>query len=352
MEGGLKGLARPTLEEERQLALIDRARGWKRARLISDDQAKQIQVQLISSWKQGSLLSRIAFFFLTSLAVGAFYGILALASLPGRGWVTAAVAIGLAELLISTKRFIHTGVEESLYLIGLYCVIFQDLAGQENKVLLLIAGASVIAGLRVLNAAFAVLGVGFALWFVWVELDPIAAGVVNAMAGVVALCLMPLPFRRPFYSSWLTGTALLSPLILWDPLRIHAETGLLYFLLILAITAAIVAFRFRIRGALLSAILSTSLVGLELSLRWSWSAEAKLMVSGLCLFMIAGLLERWLRVPRRRFTSQKLIEPDSRLLDVAAIYSAAGIASPSADVPQRQQGEGGFGGAGASGDYK
>jgi len=351
---------RPTPDEERRLALIQRVRGWKRARLIDDDQARQIQTHLASPWKHGSLLSRIAFFFLTSLAVGALYGIVDLADLGAEGWVTAAVAIGLAELLISTRRFIHTGVEEGLYLTGLCCLIFSVRSGQEEEAALLLAGASVIAGLRVLNGWFVVLGVAFGLLYLWFEFDPLVCGVVSMITGVIALYLLRVPFRRPLHSSWLAGTALLTPLMVWGSLKITVwgwgttgtDTSLLYCLAALAVAATIVALMFRLRAALFSAILSTGLLASELSRFFPLQVETKLMLGGFSLFVVAVLLERWLRVPRRGFTSQKLIEPDSRLLDVAAIYSAAGLASPAAEVPQRQQGEGGFGGAGASGDYK
>lgn len=342
---------RPTPEEERRLALIERARGWKRAGLIDKDQSAQIQSHLTTSWKHGSLLSRIAFFFLTSLAVGALYGILSVADLALRGWVTAAFAIGLAELLISSRRFIHTGVEEGLYLTGLFCLIFPDLAAHNEQVLLLLAGASVVAGWRVLNAWFVVLGVGFGLLYVGAEFDPIHCGVVSTIAGIVALSLLPVPFRRPFHSSWLAGTALVTPLLVWGALRIDLNISLLYGLAVLSIVAAMVTLMFRLHSALLSALLSTSLLAFELSRRLSGRVETKLMVGGAFLFVIAVLVERWLRVPRRRFTSQKLIEPDSRLLDVAAIYSAASLVSPAAEVPQRQQDDGGFGGAGASGKF-
>jgi len=345
------GPLRPTPDQERQLALMARARGWKRARLIDADQTRQIESHLTSTWKHGSRLSRVAFFLLSSLAVGSLYGIQSLADLELRGWITAAFAVGVAEILISIRRFMHTGVEEGLYLTGLFCPIFPDLAAHNEQVLLLLSFASIAAGLRVLNAWFVVLGIAFGLVYVGAEFDPIHCGLAASLAGVIALCALPFPFQRPFHTKWLTGTALLTPLVVWGALRIDVETSLLYGLAALMIAASIVTMMFRLHAALLSAILSASLLTFELVRQVDGRVETKLMLCGTMLFAIAVMIERWLRTPRGKFTSQKLIEPDLRVLDAAAIYSAAGLAAPDGESSQRQEDDGGFGGAGASGKY-
>lgn len=343
---------RPTVEEERRLAIAGRARGWKRSGWITAVQLAEIRSLLAGPWQGGTFFSRIAFFFLTLIAVGAFFGILHLARLPFRGVVTVIVCCGLAELLINKKRFYHSGVEEALYLGGLFALIFALPGPARDEGLLLFAAASLIAGWRVLNPWFVVLGAVFAVAYVYARFDELAGGNCATVLGVAALLLLSVSFRRPFHTDVVAGMAVISPLLVWLPGILLNELGVWPLLLfVIFIVAAVVTFFGRLHAALLTALVAGALLGYEFSQNFKWPGEIKLMLGGAATFAAAVFLERFLRTDRRGFTSRKALDRDMNLFDALAVPVAAQGAMPSAPEAQRSQGEGGFGGAGASGEY-
>lgn len=348
----MRGL-RPTVQEERRLVIAGRARSWKRSGWITAEQLAEIRSSLSLQWQPGSFLSRAAFFFLTMIAVGAFFGILHLARLPFRGVVMAIVCCSLAELLMIKKRFYHSGLEEALYLGGLFALIFALPGPARDEGLLLFAAASLIAGWRVLNPWFVVLGSVFVVVYVNARFNELAGGICATVLGVAALLLLSVSFRRPFHADVVAGIAVISPLLVWvTGTVLRNDLGVWPLLLfVIFIVAAVVTFLGRLHAALLTALVAGALLGYEISQNFKWPDEIKLILSGAVTFAAAVLVERFLRTDRRGLTSRKALDRDMNLFDVLAVPIAAQAVMPSAPEAQRSQGEGGFGGAGASGDY-
>jgi len=136
-----------------------------------------------------------------------------------KGYVTAVMTIGLAEYLVARKRFLRTGIEESLYISGL-CALIAGLPGKgSDEVILLFAGAFLIAGVRLANALF--IAVAPLLIVLYVAIESRDSGPAAACAlgmFVIAAVLQSRTIKRPFLSQALSIlTALLLPLgiLLW-----------------------------------------------------------------------------------------------------------------------------------------
>jgi hypothetical protein len=75
-------------------------------------------IKVESTWRTNSTILSIVFGVLTAIATLAFFGFFALGSRMVSGWMTAVMAIVVAEWLIRQLHFFGTGVEASLWLCG------------------------------------------------------------------------------------------------------------------------------------------------------------------------------------------------------------------------------------------
>jgi hypothetical protein len=128
-------------QHERNFFLRARLKG---EHLFTDAMSAQLEVP----WRTNGLLAQIAFFLLTCVALGAFYGLTHMFEIKRYGLVTGVMAIVLAEYLIGAKRWFFTGVEAALWLGGLFALISELPSSGEPEAMLVIAACAAIAATR------------------------------------------------------------------------------------------------------------------------------------------------------------------------------------------------------------
>lgn len=296
-------------------------------------------------WRTYGLLAQIVFFVLTLIGVAALYFLCEELKLPG-GVVTMLFSIVLAEYLIGVRRWLRTGVESALWIGGLFCVV-ADLPGPpRDEGLLLFAAASAIAGARVRNPLFGAVAAGFVMHYIEKRFD---AGVLAALAfatlAVIALCR---EWQRPSTEWLFIAVVLILPLVGYaeaDP-KWRATTIALYAAFgVLALMFAIVK---RHHALFFAAAIGFAVAGIELACAINVPLEAKLAAGGALLLLIALIVARVLRDRTQGFVlKEETLTGEDELLEIAATIAAA----PSQNAPEgRPQGDGRFGGAGATGD--
>ena len=368
--------ARPTPQEERWLAV---------ASALGANAAPADVTARTGGWRSTGLIARIAMFFLGLLAVGLIGGIF------GLGGTTAMLIAGLvaafaAESLARGKRLFASGIEEGLCLGGWmllagWALTLIDSFGvaAESFFPPILIGAAAAAGLRLLNPFITTMAalafVRWAGWSVaeWPVFAQVGAGIVTLVIGcalaAVALWLGGRMYERPSHDrmlDWLvaslpivsyTGSA---PWIAMDPSYLaHVGFGRwLPMVLLAALGAAmlVTALRRRRHAPLLGFM--GCVIGVALELRFAVGhlpTEAWLIGYGLAALAAGVVLDRYLREPRKGFTSQPLSDRESPL-DVLQTAGAAVLTHTSQSAaPQPEAsvagGGGRFGGGGASGSY-
>jgi hypothetical protein len=329
-----------TVAEERTRLLRDRleSAGLKRAAAALP----------ASSWRTHGLILQIVFFGLTCAGLAAFYFLLEELDVPQTEIITGCVALALAEYLIRARRWFGTGVEAALWIGGLFSFITAlPSSGSPEKFLVLMAAAA-IAGVRVRNPFFGALAA--ILLIVYFEekanLGVIAAFVVAASA-VIALLRT---WQRPS-TEWLWVLIVIAAPIAgraqadaqWRDLTI--TLFLAYGLIVLAIAIRAKHHALFISGGLAIAIAATDLARLSTA-----PAEAQLALAGALLLGGSWLLSRALRDRTAGIvtTPASLTSFD----DTFELMATANLPQQEFESASgRAQGDGGFGGAGATGSY-
>lgn len=369
------GFARPTPSEERWLAVAESLRG----RLPADVIAART-----GGWRSTGLLARIAMFVLGVLAValiGAIFGLGGTTAMLLAG-VIASVA---AEALARGKRLFASGIEEGLclggwlLLAGWVLTLCSDFGMQVEAVFppVLIAAAAAV-GLRLLNPFITtVAAIAFVRWAGWEVAQWPVFGRVGAaipmlvLGGAIALVALwrsSRPVTRPSHDRMLDWLVAALPLasytgsvawVMFDPMyATQSGSGRWVVLLLLAaigVTMLLAGIRRRRHAPLIGFI--GCLIGMALELRFitGVSTEGWLIACGLIALATGIALDRYLREPRRGFTSQRVSERESPLdilqtAGAAVLTHGSNSALPQPETPVTGGG-GRFGGGGASGSY-
>ena len=341
----------PSVAEEQRIALAGKVGGWERAKVISPAERAALVEWAATPWRVYKLPLRIGLFALTWFAAGSVAGLFFLALEEIGPMIIGVTAIALAEWLIRGKRFFRTGVEEGLWIVGVFMILFQlgRFGLDDEKVMIAIAAIAILlAGVRLLNVPIAL--VGLAVGVIWVgvateaSLPPaIALGVIGAVAAALHLR----PIERPFWSALTGWTSALAPPLVWAILLLDHKLEAVIWVAIATVVWLVTGIAFRSRALLAGGWLSLFALGYDLSERTRLLPEAKLVIGGALLFVAAVVLEKWLRTPRRGFTSIPL--DDESLEGALQLVGVAAIAP--GPLPEGREGGGGFGGAGASGEY-
>jgi hypothetical protein len=345
-------------DEERARALRSRVKSWREDGLIDRDRQRILLERLATPpWRSNGLLASIVFFILTGI------GIAALAAFFDEIEVSQAIAgvlaIALAEVLIRKKHWWGTGVESALWLGGLFACIFALPGEGKPEALLLFAAASIIAGVRVRNPLFSALAAIFVVVYLgakqW-EMAALAAGVAVSLIAVEALRR---EWQRPS-TEWLWIALLLTMPVtaylvgfnqrswsVWTPSTLAiAVYGALAVLFLAA------GIRLRHHAPFIASALCAVIVANEIHDLFDYPVEARLAVAGAVLLAAAWAISRALRDRTTGFvlTPSKLTGADD-LLEIGATLVTAPATNQPAPAEGRVQGDGGFGGAGATGDY-
>jgi len=352
----------PTAEEERADAMRDAARGWAREGFITAEDRQSIDNLFASSWRSSSRLAAVVFFFLTLLAMGGVFGLFALGgSAAGAGFVTGLGFLAAAELLIRVQRLAGYGIESALWIGGLFALLATLPHTGDPEALLICAAACALAGWRVRNAYFGTIAIALVIIYLAVKLErpqlfwqstaSDVAVVVTCLAGAALLRRWQRPStERLFAVTVVVMPALAYVLGTWytsDDIVVTAEFALL------AAVSAIVGLATRQRPLLLSAAVSTIVVGITVEIQ-NWS-EWELMTAGALFVAVAVVVSRLLRTKTTGITATKAVATpyDTAMLVggtlVATSQTASADAATSAPAPQTGGGE--FGGAGASGSF-
>jgi uncharacterized membrane protein len=313
--------------------------------LLNDTLAAQLEVP----WRTNGLLGQAAFFVLTCVAIGAFYGLLNVLDIEPEGVITGVAAIVLAEYLIGSRRWFFTGVEAALWIGGVFSLISElPSKGTPESMLVLAAGAA-IPGARVRNPLFGALAAIFIMFYAEKRLDlGVLCALVIALIGCIALLRT---WQRP------TTEALWIALTLVMPIagRFNADrdwrntTIVLYAIFgIIALSLAIVR---RHHAHFLAAIIAFAIAGADIAEKITAAEEAKLAVAGVLLLAIAFAISRTLRDHTHGFVLTPIQLTPFDAAEIAATLAAQPSAPAPAAEPAPVSGGGNFGGAGASGDY-
>jgi hypothetical protein len=350
---------RPSVDEERWLALAARLPAVRDGRSIAESSGH---------WKAVGLMKRSALFLLGVVCAGLTFAVLELMHLPRHPWICAAALLAAAEWLIVRRRLFGCGIEEaleaaSLVIVAIYTVDFWQ-SGHESMIWLLVAAAMGIAGLRLMNPLFSTVSVIAFSAAVYELIAPpghsnpsaaLLSGGLCFSVGAVALACCVIEYRRPSYDRMVDWLVVAMPACgyLWigvggtAPSSIWLTAGLL---LAFGGAALVVGIRARLHAPLAAFLLCAGCLAYELRRISGWSLQARLMLGGGGVLLIAIVLDRWLREPRRGVTSRQLDTDVS--LDLLQLAGSAALAPQWSNGPDRFKGGGGTSsGGGASGNY-
>jgi hypothetical protein len=293
-------------------------------------------------WKTKKPLARAVFFVLTCIGMLAFYFF-------AKDLVTAVAAIALAEVLIR-KRWFFTGVEEALWIGGVFSALtLLPRSGTPESFLVMAAGAA-LAAARVRNPLFAAL-VGIFVT-VWAEERFDGGTVVAILIAASAGLFLLRTWRRPS-TEWM-GIAVLLLLPVAGRFAADAQWQRTTIGLYAAFGAGMLALALlrRHHALLLAAILGLAIATTDVLRLVRLPVEAKLAAAGAALLLAAFALTRVLRGRTTGFavTPEALTSFDDELESAATLVAAPEVTRVEVE-PAPTQGGGSFGGAGASGDY-
>ena len=302
-------------------------------------------------WRRNGWLVALVLFVLTLATVAATFWLLEVWHLR-KGWITAALAIATAEMLIRRHRFFGTGVESALWLGGLFAFIVGLPGKGSPEALLLFAVASAVAGYRVRNALFGALAAIFVItYLVARDVRGTAAG-VGLLVSVAALLLLTREIRRPS-TEWLLSALLVIPPIagaITTARPLSPVWAVAY--VIAACTCLLTALRLPAHVFFVGAgvHLAIAIGTLEAHHLLPGRPEWRMIAGGAVLLAVSAALSRVLRERTKGIviTPERLTEFD----EAVQIGGAVALQPHTEGTPTQRQGGGGtFGGAGATGEF-
>jgi hypothetical protein len=331
------------VQHERNLHLRARLKGEK---LLTDAVTAQLEVP----WRTNGILAQIVFFLLTCLALGAFYGLMHMFEWP-HGIITGVVAIVLAEYLIGARRWFHTGIEDALWLGATIALINELPSSGAPEAMLVIAAAIGLPGLRLRNPLF---GAAAAVFVMLYAEERFNLGVICALVLGLAACFALLrTWRRPT-TEWLwIALALVMPVAGRFTADEVWRTATISLYALYAAVALVLALRRPHHALFLTAMIAGAISATDLAYLLETPPELRFACSGVMLLTAVFALTRILRHRTHGFvlTPTPLTPFDETLQTAATLTLQPTHATPPAAEPQVAAGGGGFGGAGASGDY-
>ena len=340
----------PSAAEERELAMRHRFAN-----------VRTIAAGTKTSWQRSSTWIALLFFGLTLFVVAATFGFFSLISMP-KGWLTAALSIGVAELLIQQRRMFGTGIESALWIGGLFAFIFGLPSEGKPEALLVFALAAGIAGLRMRNPYFGT----FALLLVVIYLGVTAHGKSFWSGGAVLLaltltavaaCGLLRTWSRPSTDSLLAAIVVVMPLaaylcgkILTEHLLLDPAVALVFSALaVLLLSLGLLRSN---HALVIAGLVTVACVVVEIHELFLGSYEARLIAGGVLLLALTAAISRALRGRTRGIVATPVAM--TQLEQAIQMGGSVAIAHPephSPAPPDMKPGGGDFGGAGASGGF-
>jgi hypothetical protein len=345
-------------DEERARTLRARAASWREEGLIDRDRERTVVQQLATPpWRSNGLFASIVFFGLTCIGVAAFGGFFEVLDLSPA--IAGIMAIALAELLIRRQHWWGTGVESALWLAGLYTCIFALPGDGKPEAILLFAAAAIVAGVRVRNPFFGALAAILIVAYLGVKDWHFAALATGIAITLTALAALAREWQRPS-TEWLwiallvsmPPTAYLSGFAFFAWSERHPANLAIAVYGALAVVLLVAGRLLRHHAPFAAAAICAIIVAIEVRELFDYPIEAKLAGAGAFLLITSWLIHRALRDR----TAGLVITPASitgadDLLEIGATLITAPASATQPAAEGRVQGDGRFGGAGATGDY-
>ena len=302
-------------------------------------------------WRRLSIISQIALFGLTVLAIAALYWLSSEIEIP-KGWTTLILSLGVAELLILRMHFWRTGVEAALWIGGLFAFIFSLPSSGKPEAILVFVAASAIAGWRVRNALFGALALVLCTAYLITKGWPWTALAFSFVVTLAAALALTRVIRRPSNEALFEVAVIVLPIAGYVGVKGDSSADLRVVAVYAAVAVIIlaVAIRFRSRVLLIATAVFVAIAGVEARTLVPLSNEMRLILAGIAVLTTASVLMRALRGKKSGFVIA--VEGPSELqdiLDVAPVLLPVHATAPSGGGVNPQGGE--FGGAGASGNF-
>jgi hypothetical protein len=350
---------RPTAEQERWIEIASR---------LGTARSVPWAAERTEGWVQAKLITRCALFVLGAVTAALTAAVFGFTHIPGYGWIAGLVLIAAAEGLIMRRRLFGAGIEEALELAGLLMVVFQlqnhNLDLSDPRFCLLFAATLAIAAFRFLNPLFLMLSVAAVSCAIDVagtqrsgtHLPVTAAASTFCFAAAwIALWAGRIEFRRPSYDRMLDWLVVTMPLCGYLWLADHfPAVGLpahlpLWLLVPFGAAALIVGIRRRAHAPLAAFMVCIACMAYELRNATGLSLETRLILWGSAALLLSLGLGRYLRTPRRGFSSNRAAA-DDEFSDLLQVAVAGGLAPQSAHQPRAEfRGGGAIGGGGGTG---
>lgn len=333
---------RPTVDEER----------WQAVASLAG--ASDLTRARDGGWRTFNLLPRIGFFILGCILAAALWGFLALASdrhEKAAAVVAGVICIGVAEIMITWAKWFHAGLEEALHCCGLVMIAAPMVIDEnESTILTALAIVAAVAAFRLLNPLALVAGVAC---LAATLPEPLRPWLCDA-AAIVSLAVIVRDFKRPSHQQMVAALVITMPIAAYffaKDGRFELAWRVAVALLAYVIAALIAGVRFRLHAPLLAVFAALGVFAYEVRELSGLRLEARLIIWGAVLLVVALLLERRLRRPWHGITSEKLRDDNVfGLLELAGAAVLTPHEKPQESPAQLQAGGGAFGGGGASGD--
>ena len=302
----------------------------------------EIAAQLQTPWRTNGVVVQVVFFFLTCVAMVAFYGLCNTLGIPGEGILTGILAIATAEVLIHAKRWWATGVEIALWAGGLFAMITELPSSGSPESMLILGAACAIAGRRVRNPiAGAVAAIFVAMW----AEKRFDLGVLAALLlALAAMLLLLRTWQRPTTEWLLIAVTIVLPVAGWFTADAVWRNVTILLYAAFGTIALVLALKRRHHAFFFASLIAFAIAAFELARTLAAAEELKLAVAGALLLAFAFVVTR---VLRDRTTGFVATRTKYDTLETLVTMTAVPAATPSA--PQPAEG-GNFGGAGASGN--
>jgi hypothetical protein len=325
----------PTAADERALALNARLK----------------KPLLPTAWRANRPLPQVVFFGLTCIGVAALAGFFELIGVGAA--IGGALALILAELLIVKARWWRTGVEGALWSGGLFAIAITMDFNSLRAWLFAFALVAALAWVRVRYAVFAGLAAALLLAALSESGARDAALAVAAVFVLIALAGLARTWRRPSTEWCWIALLLVSPLIAYVLAGTVRRELVLALYVPFAILCLVVGLRLRHHAPLFAAAIGIVIVGIEVHRFLDFAIEARLALAGAALLGAAWLIARALRGRETGIvaTEESLTGADELIEVGTVLISTDRAQSEIASSDARVQGDGRFGGAGATGDY-
>lgn len=291
------------------------------------------------------ILLRATLFVLTLIGVFALNFFLDQVKVPQNGVVAGLAVIVIAEILILHWRWWWTGVEEALWIGGVYSMISELPSSGRPEAMLVLAAGAAIPGARVRNPLFGALAASFVAAYFEKRFD---LGVVSALViALIAAFALLRTWSRPSTEHLFIAIAVVLPVVGYSQAGAEWRQATIALYFAFGLVTFFLAVRYRHHALFLAGAIGIAIGSVELSRTIDLPLEAKLALGGALLLAGSWLASRALRDKTSGIvaTPSKLTPFDDEL-EVAAT-----VALPRAEFDPKVESGGEFGGAGATGKY-